>query len=346
MLFSIIGNILLFILKIILFLLLFILVIVGLVLLSPIRYNIFVSRNYEEQEGINARAKCLWLLGIIYIRFVYKDDKPDLAVRLFGIDLSKIKGLFLRLKSSKEKKENPKEKSQKGISVRKNKKEDNSAADKHSQEQIKNDEKSVAANDNSSEEGNNKETVIADTADTKTFESDEVIGQNANEGKKVSKRKRKISPVEWFRNLLSTFKEFRQKVKDIFKAIKDGTSKAGNIRKFIFSDITKGVICVVKDNVIKLLKHILPRKIDTELIFGTGDPCLTGEALGAIAVIMAAANKRINITPDFERFVLEGYIRAKGRIRIATVLFIAIKVILSDEWKSFYKEFKRFKEEL
>ena len=111
MFFSIIGNILLFILKIILFLLLFILVIVGLVLLSPIRYNIFVIRNYEEQEGINARAKCLWLLGIIYIRFVYKDDKPDLAVRLFGIDLSKIKGLFLRLKSSKEKKENPKEKS-------------------------------------------------------------------------------------------------------------------------------------------------------------------------------------------------------------------------------------------
>lgn len=345
MFFSIIGNILLFILKIILFLLLFVSVIVGLVLFSPIRYNIFVSRNYEEQEGINARAKCLWLFGIIYVRFVYENDKPDLAVRLFGIDFSKIKELFLRLKSSRDKKENSKEKSKENIPVRGNKKEDKSVADKQSQEQIKADEKSVAASDNSSEEGDNKETGTADTADTKTFESDEVIEQNETADKKVLKGKLKISPVKWFKNLWSTLKEFRQKVKNIFKAIKDGTSKADNIRKFIFSDITKGVICVVKDNVIKLLKHILPRKIDTELIFGTGDPCLTGEILGAAAVIMAATNKRINITPDFERFVLEGYIRAKGRIRIATVLFIAIKVILSDEWKSFYKEFKRFKEE-
>ena len=335
---SVIGNILLFILKIILFLLLFILVVFGLVLFSPIGYNIYLSRNYEEQEDINARVKCFWLLGIIYIKFIYINNKADFVIKLFGVDFSKIKGIILRLKGSKAREESKKEEAQENIAVGKDKKEDKDVPEK---QQEKAAEEMETLDDISLADRSYKES---DIAELEAFESNNLTDKGESADKKISKGRQKISPVKWFKSLLSKIKQFRQTLKNIYKAIKDGTSKADNIRKFIFSEITKGAICVVKDNVIKLLKHILPRKVDTELLFGTGDPCLTGEALGIIAVIMAATNKRLNITPDFDRLVLEGYIKAKGRIRIVTVLFIVIKVILSDEWKNFYAEFKKFKE--
>ena len=45
-----------------------------------------------------------------------------------------------------------------------------------------------------------------------------------------------------------------------------------------------------------LLKKIKPRKIKSDILFGTGDPCLTGQALGAIAVYMAMTGTFFNIT--------------------------------------------------
>ena len=100
------------------------------------------------------------------------------------------------------------------------------------------------------------------------------------------------------------------------------------------------------DKVLHLLKKIKPRKIKSDILFGTGDPCLTGQALGVIAVYMAMTGTFFNITPSFENQVLRGRLEVSGHIRIVTLLFIVLKILLSSEWKNFYKEAMKIKEEL
>lgn len=52
------------------------------------------------------------------------------------------------------------------------------------------------------------------------------------------------------------------------------------------SDAGKAFICIVKENVIHLWKQIHPRRMRGKVIFGTGDPCSTGELLGVLALFM------------------------------------------------------------
>ena len=53
------------------------------------------------------------------------------------------------------------------------------------------------------------------------------------------------------------------------------------------SDAGKAFICIVKENVIHLWKQIHPRRMRGKVIFGTGDPCSTGELLGVFALFYA-----------------------------------------------------------
>ena len=138
--------------------------------------------------------------------------------------------------------------------------------------------------------------------------------------------------------------------KDKLSELKDKTADIKNkvsvIKEFIFSEYVKGIICIVRGNVLKLIRKIKPRKLKSDIIFGMGDPCLTGQMLGGIAVFMAVTGIMVNVVPDFDRQILEGKLEAAGKIRIFTLVRIALSIIMSKEWKSFYKEAMRIKEEL
>lgn len=80
--------------------------------------------------------------------------------------------------------------------------------------------------------------------------------------------------------------------------------------------------------VLYLLKKIKPVKIEGNVVFGTGDPATTGQAIGAIAVLYGFLPEKLHITPDFEEKKYEGNLHVKGRIRLIHVLVIALKLIL------------------
>ena len=61
---------------------------------------------------------------------------------------------------------------------------------------------------------------------------------------------------------------------------------------------------------------------------------------------MAMTGTFFNITPSFGNQVLRGRLEVSGHIRIVTLLFIVLKILLSSEWKNFYKEAMKIKEEL
>lgn len=77
-----------------------------------------------------------------------------------------------------------------------------------------------------------------------------------------------------------------------------------------------------------LLRKMKPIRIEGDVIFGTGDPATTGQAIGAIAAVYGFLPEKLHITPDFEEKKYEGNLHVKGRIRLIHVLVIAVKLIL------------------
>ncbi len=141
-------------------------------------------------------------------------------------------------------------------------------------------------------------------------------------------------------------KAFFQMLRQIFAKIKGKAESAGKIWEFWKSEITQGMVCILKDNVLHLLRKIKPKVLRGRILFGTGDPCTTGRLLGAAAILYAAWGKGVQVVPDFEEACFEGELYIRGRISLITLLFIVIRILISNEWKQFRYGLDQLKEAL
>ena len=87
-----------------------------------------------------------------------------------------------------------------------------------------------------------------------------------------------------------------------------------------------------------LLKKIKPSKIEGDVVFGTGDPALTGQIIGAIAAIYGFLPDKLHITPDFEEKRYEGNLHVKGQFRLVHVVIIAVKLIADRNFRYVVKK--------
>lgn len=105
----------------------------------------------------------------------------------------------------------------------------------------------------------------------------------------------------------------------------------------------KSVVAMVKENravlnflfgqLKSLLRHILPGSHVINLRLGLDDPALLGELLGAVAVVRAATNLVINISPVWDEKAFDADCSFKGRILLGKVLFIALRVYFNKDVK-------------
>jgi hypothetical protein len=87
-----------------------------------------------------------------------------------------------------------------------------------------------------------------------------------------------------------------------------------------------------------LLKKIKPSKIQGDVIFGTGDPASTGQAIGAIAALYGWMPEKLHITPDFEEKRYDGWIHVKGKLRLIHVVIIALRLIIDKNFRYVVKK--------
>jgi hypothetical protein len=90
-----------------------------------------------------------------------------------------------------------------------------------------------------------------------------------------------------------------------------------------------------------LLKGILPRNVRGEVHFGTEDPALTGEILGGISIFYPIFMDNVKVYPDFEQSCLEGELQIKGRLRLVTVVYIAIRLLLNKNIRYVYRRMNK-----
>ena len=78
----------------------------------------------------------------------------------------------------------------------------------------------------------------------------------------------------------------------------------------------------------------MPKHHNIDILFGTGDPASTGEILGAVYAMTFLLGVNITVTPDFENKVIEVQSSFKGRIRLFTLLIIALKAYRNKDFKN------------
>ncbi len=133
-----------------------------------------------------------------------------------------------------------------------------------------------------------------------------------------------------------------EKIKELFRTVADAVR---NIRTEIdfyknLWDKPQGKKSVehLWREICYLLKKGKPTKIRGKLLFGTGDPATTGQALGVLGAVYGFLPEDLFITPDFENEVYEGTIDVKGRLRLIHLLIVAVRLLIDRDFRYVVKK--------
>lgn len=125
------------------------------------------------------------------------------------------------------------------------------------------------------------------------------------------------------------------------KKNKSFSEKITELKENYFTETNKRAIAYLLKQVGYILKKYLPRKAKGNLFFGTTDPAMTGELLGALSLIPFMYQRGLNIYPDFEseEFYLQGKMEVKGFIQLNVLLIALIRLLVNRDTRSLLKLF-------
>lgn len=285
------------------------------VLFVPVRYNFKAAYN----ENFTMNAKVSWLLNIFRVLICYDEEMK-----------TTIKILFFNIGGDKNKEKKNKEK--------KNKKE---------KKETKND--NIFTNDNRQE--NDTAKVLPETVkvmeddiasnDSKDTQSMKAVTE-ATEKEKPDKKKSKIKNVidkitHIYDTIKNRIKKFIKLLKDTYNKVNGAkeklTNKIEEIKSMVNDTENRELVSLIISQLKRLFKEIKPKKYDINVHFGFEEPDVTGKVLMYIAVFYGLTGLNINIKPEFEEKIFEGDCYLKGRVRVITLLLIALKVYKNKRFK-------------
>lgn len=311
------------------------------ILFVPIRYRI----QAEKKDSIQCQIRVNWLFRGINCLGEYTGERFIYRLKILGITVKS------NLSEKKKKKNRETEKKRKSI---------NKKTRKVSEKKEKEDY---------NKQKENTETVLQEKASSKIKEYEEkeqiqtkteIYDENRTIAYAGIDEKRKTAEEEEFtffekvsaflskkyQDFIKKINCIKKKIKNMLISMKKGISKIKVIWSFLTEEENKAGFRVCMEAVKKGIKHIKPKVLKGYLRFGTEDPCNTGQILGVIAMFYGTFGRFFDITPDFEKAVLEYSIYAKGRIRIFTVGKIVLQLWFSKELKKLIENFEHCKEEL
>lgn len=326
---SVIGTILIILLKILLVLFL----LLCFLLVCPICYK----GTVDYHGKIMAEGRLLWLCGLFRVSFAYQDGRFGSRILLFGIDVQRVMEGHAKKKSKK---------ASKGKRHQRNQPEQEHQEEREPalQQEIAQKEEKESIRDTVAIEKNAGEELIMDVVPK---QGNEFSGEDFTDEKESFWHRLPFWHLK--KRIFDFFQAMRQfvvSIRSICGKIRRKVEWAGEAKIFWYSENTQRMICILKDNVLHLWRKLKPKVLRGNIVFGTGDPCLTGQILGVAAVLYASCGRGMQITPDFEEKRLEGNLLVKGRISLITIGIILIRIFLRGEWSRFRREAERLKEAL
>lgn len=168
------------------------------------------------------------------------------------------------------------------------------------------------------------DSAVPDADEGRTAEnsaaSDNEIPEEDGFGKKIAKIKYTIHHIY-------------DKIKEIWENI---TYYAELLRE----EETKQLFSHVCFRIGKIWRHIRPRHINADVMFGTGSPDTTGYLYAVYGMSSPFLGPSVMVTPDFTEKILEGTFSVSGHITVAVLLINALKVLLDRKLMKFIEKMK------
>ena len=281
------------------------LVLLGLVL-TVLLAVLFVPIRYEAEGSFRgellAKGQISWLWRLFSIQAVYDGD-TEVSLRIFGVKLGRKKETAERT----EKTETP-------DSVV-------TGSGKRPEEEMPLYESRPKAEAPASEKHQGTEEGIKEkvpAAGTK----------NAKNGQKKKRVRQSL-----FQKIKVTFQRICGK-------LKTAEERWQKLMEFLEKEENKNTFRLLKRQVIRFFKHVLPGKVSGTVRFGFEDPYTTGRILTYISPFYGWYGRTIQVIPVFDEQVLDGELSLKGRIRIATLLFIGFQVWRDKNFRTLLKRWQ------
>ena len=341
------------ILFVILWIMLAVVVLLMLVLLWPVSYKITAS----NKDAIRLKARVSWLLGLIYLTADY-DKGVNIKCRILGIPIYNNKGY--KDKPGKIKKSKKSAKAGEYVDDAYGMMEHENAASSRNADEALADLQEEAAQADNKKALIEKQERFKNKFDRKAEYNGFLTKDETKEGKKRSKdkenkrKKRKNADTSgeeclnvksdedislwdkitnWIQEFLENTNKKLEKIADNINYYKELFEKKG----------TEYVLQYVKDILIKLIRHIIPKKAHINVDYSSTSPDKVGFVCEIYGIALAYLPKgtTINVGYDDDKVTFDADVR--GRIIIGYVAFQGLKLVLNKRVRKFHKLLKKEK---
>ena len=137
------------------------------------------------------------------------------------------------------------------------------------------------------------------------------------------------SPIQriiiWFKQKWSAL---RQSLSNLFIRLKNLEHKRQSVLSFIENEENQTSFRLIKRQLMRILRHVFPKKLSGRMTFGVDDPYLMGQILSVAAFLYPLYGKQIQLTPvmDADALVLDGDLSFRGRVQIGVLALMALRI--------------------
>ena len=183
----------------------------------------------------------------------------------------------------------------------------------------------------------NKKEAGSDVRDTS---SDQKISDEGNTADEDDGDDRRILS-DFVRKLFSAIRNIKYTIRKIYDKINHIIHNIRYYIKILQTESFKRAFVLCREQLLRLMKIVLPRKVSGTFTIGMEDPAATGQILSIYGILYPLIGDNITVIPDFEKPVMEGSFRFKGKITAFTLIRIAAKIYFDKDLKRVICLFKK-----
>ncbi len=135
-------------------------------------------------------------------------------------------------------------------------------------------------------------------------------------------------------SIISKIKGMIERIKEIYPKVK----------KMLTDEMNQEAVVHLKNEVLYLIKILLPKKSKVDAIFSTGSPDTTGQLFGVLAMFPVMYQKDWSLLPDFESddAYFKGTFWGKGRVFGYQLLGIVLRILFDKKCMRLYTIINQF----
>ncbi|WP_251387193.1 DUF2953 domain-containing protein [Mediterraneibacter agrestimuris] len=191
--------------------------------------------------------------------------------------------------------------------------------------------------------------AVKHSAEEKYGKPAEILDMKTNAAGGITDQNRNISHLK-SENVTETIKEENApqekvscKFESICDKIKELIRKKDIVMDFLTNEIHKAAFVKVISEIKRLLRKLIPKRINGNLEFGFEDPSLTGKVLAGLSILYPYTADYVHVTPQFEDKVLKGDIYVKGSVAARLFVSVGMRLLLNRNIRTTIKHAKRFR---